>query len=45
MMGLTPQETRNRLDAVVEFAELSDFLELKLKNYSSGMLVRLAFPR
>jgi ABC-type polysaccharide/polyol phosphate transport system ATPase subunit len=43
MMGLTPQETRDRLDAVVEFAELSDFLELKLKNYSSGMLVRLAF--
>jgi ABC-2 type transport system ATP-binding protein len=43
MMGLTPQETRNRLDAVVEFAELGDFVDLKLKNYSSGMLVRLAF--
>ncbi len=43
MMGLTPQQTRNRLDAVVEFAELTDFIDLKLKNYSSGMLVRLAF--
>jgi hypothetical protein len=43
MMGLTPQETRNRLDAVLEFAELEDFVDLKLKNYSSGMLVRLAF--
>ncbi|HXS47220.1 MAG TPA: ABC transporter ATP-binding protein [Solirubrobacterales bacterium] len=43
MMGLTPQETRNRLDAVIEFAELDDFIDLKLKNYSSGMLVRLAF--
>ena len=43
MMGLTPQETRNRLGAVLEFAELTDFLDLKLKNYSSGMLVRLAF--
>jgi ABC-type polysaccharide/polyol phosphate transport system ATPase subunit len=43
MMGLTPQETRDRLDAVVEFAELSEFIDLKLKNYSSGMLVRLAF--
>jgi ABC-type polysaccharide/polyol phosphate transport system ATPase subunit len=43
MMGLTPQETRNRLDAIVEFAELGEFVDLKLKNYSSGMLVRLAF--
>jgi ABC-type polysaccharide/polyol phosphate transport system ATPase subunit len=43
MMGLTPAETRRRLDAVIEFAELGEFVELKLKNYSSGMLVRLAF--
>jgi len=43
MMGLTPKETRNRLDAVIEFAELTEFVDLKLKNYSSGMLVRLAF--
>jgi ABC-2 type transport system ATP-binding protein len=43
MMGLTPQETRSRLDAVIEFAELEEFVDLKLKNYSSGMLVRLAF--
>jgi ABC-type polysaccharide/polyol phosphate transport system ATPase subunit len=43
MMGLTPQETRDRLDSVIEFAELEEFADLKLKNYSSGMLVRLAF--
>jgi ABC-2 type transport system ATP-binding protein len=43
MMGLTPQETRDRLDAVIAFAELEEFIDLKLKNYSSGMLVRLAF--
>ena len=43
MMGLTPQDTRGRLDAVIEFAELGEFVDLKLKNYSSGMLVRLAF--
>lgn len=43
MMGLTPKETRERLDAVLDFAELRDFADLKLKNYSSGMLVRLAF--
>jgi len=43
MMGLTPKETRERLDSVLEFAELGEFADLKLKNYSSGMLVRLAF--
>jgi ABC-type polysaccharide/polyol phosphate transport system ATPase subunit len=43
MIGLTPQQARDRLDAVLEFAELTEFVDLKLKNYSSGMLVRLAF--
>jgi ABC-type polysaccharide/polyol phosphate transport system ATPase subunit len=43
MMGLTPAETKRRLDAMLDFAELRDFADLKLKNYSSGMLVRLAF--
>jgi ABC-type polysaccharide/polyol phosphate transport system ATPase subunit len=43
MMGLTRREAARSLDAVLEFAELEDFVELKLKNYSSGMLVRLAF--
>jgi ABC-2 type transport system ATP-binding protein len=43
MMGLSRREARRRLDAVLEFAELEDFVELKLKNYSSGMMVRLAF--
>ena len=28
---------------MIEFAELEEFVDLKLKNYSSGMLVRLAF--
>jgi ABC-type polysaccharide/polyol phosphate transport system ATPase subunit len=43
MMGLTRKDARSRLDAVLEFAELEEFVDLKLKNYSSGMLVRLAF--
>ena len=43
MMGLSPKEARRRLEAVLEFAELEDFVEVKLKNYSSGMLVRLGF--
>jgi ABC-type polysaccharide/polyol phosphate transport system ATPase subunit len=43
MMGLTPRETRRRFTKVIEFAELEEFTEMKLKNYSSGMLVRLGF--
>jgi ABC-2 type transport system ATP-binding protein len=43
MMGLRPREVRQRIDAVIDFAELHEFADLKLKNYSSGMLVRLAF--
>ena len=43
LLGLTKKEARRRLEPVLEFAELEDFVELKLKNYSSGMLVRLAF--
>src|SRR3954447_19056926 len=43
LMGLTLREARRRLGAVLEFAELEDFVDLKLKNYSSGMMVRLAF--
>ena len=43
MMGLTPQQARGRIDAVFDFAELHEFKEMRLKNYSSGMTVRLAF--
>jgi ABC-type multidrug transport system ATPase subunit len=43
MMGLSPREARKRYESVIEFAELEEFKDLKLKNYSSGMQVRLAF--
>ena len=43
MLGLSPREARERYDRVIEFAELEEFADLKLKNYSSGMHVRLAF--
>jgi ABC-type polysaccharide/polyol phosphate transport system ATPase subunit len=43
MLGLTRQQARERFDEIIAFAELEDFLDLKLKNYSSGMTVRLAF--
>jgi ABC-type polysaccharide/polyol phosphate transport system ATPase subunit len=43
MLGLSPREARKRYDSVIEFAELAEYQDLKLKNYSSGMQVRLAF--
>lgn len=43
LMGLSLEEAKGRIDSVIEFAELEEFADLKLKNYSSGMLVRLAF--
>ncbi len=43
MLGLSPREAARRFDEVIAFAELEDFVDLKLKNYSSGMEVRLAF--
>jgi ABC-type polysaccharide/polyol phosphate transport system ATPase subunit len=43
MLGLSPAEARERVEPVIEFAELEEFADLKLKNYSSGMHVRLAF--
>jgi ABC-type polysaccharide/polyol phosphate transport system ATPase subunit len=43
MLGLSPREALARYDSVIDFAELRDFEDLKLKNYSSGMHVRLAF--
>jgi ABC-type polysaccharide/polyol phosphate transport system ATPase subunit len=43
MLGLSPREASRRFDEVIAFAELEEFVDLKLKNYSSGMEVRLAF--
>ena len=43
MLGLSPAEAARRFDEIIAFAELEEFTNLKLKNYSSGMLVRLAF--
>jgi ABC-type polysaccharide/polyol phosphate transport system ATPase subunit len=43
MMGLSRTEARRRFEDIVAFAELEEFVDLKLKNYSSGMAVRLGF--
>ena len=41
--GLTKAEINERFDRIVEFAEVSRFLDTPVKRYSSGMYVRLAF--
>jgi ABC-type polysaccharide/polyol phosphate transport system ATPase subunit len=43
MLGLTRKQARDRFDEIIAFAELEEFVDLPLKNYSSGMHVRLAF--
>ena len=43
MMGLSPRDARDRFDEIIAFANLERFVDQKLKNYSSGMQVRLAF--
>lgn len=43
VLGLTPQYIREKFDEIVEFSELRDFLDVPLKNYSSGMVARIAF--
>jgi ABC-type polysaccharide/polyol phosphate transport system ATPase subunit len=43
MLGLPPAEAKERYERVIDFAGLREFENLKLKNYSSGMHVRLAF--
>ncbi len=43
LQGETPRTLRNKLPAIAEFSELERFLNVPLKYYSAGMLVRLAF--
>lgn len=43
MLGFSTKEMEKMYDEIVEFAELEKFMDQKLKNYSSGMQVRLAF--
>lgn len=43
IFGLTKQEIDKRLDAIIEFSELGEFIDNPVRTYSSGMYMRLAF--
>jgi len=42
-LGLTRKQTDGMLESIVDFSELGDFVNLPVRTYSSGMLLRLAF--
>jgi ABC-type polysaccharide/polyol phosphate transport system ATPase subunit len=43
LLGLSRGEVEEKFDGIIEFAELGRFVDLKLKNFSSGMVMRLAY--
>jgi lipopolysaccharide transport system ATP-binding protein len=43
LMGWTRAETRERFDAILDFADIGEHIEQPIKTYSSGMVVRLGF--
>jgi lipopolysaccharide transport system ATP-binding protein len=43
ILGMTRAEVKERVPAIIEFAELGDFIDEPVRTYSSGMFMRLAF--
>ncbi len=43
ILGYSEEFLREKYDEIVEFSELGDFIEMPIRNYSSGMMARLAF--
>ena len=43
LLGMRKNEVQEKLEQIVDFAEIGDFLDMPIKQYSSGMKVRLAF--
>ncbi|PIZ00658.1 ABC transporter ATP-binding protein [bacterium (Candidatus Howlettbacteria) CG_4_10_14_0_8_um_filter_40_9] len=43
ILGLSKKEITKKFDRIVGFSEIEEFIDMKMKNYSSGMQVRLAF--
>ncbi len=43
VLGLSHRQVQNRMDEILEFAEIGEFIDQPVKTYSSGMFVRIAF--
>lgn len=43
LMGFSRRQMQEKLDEIIDFAEIGDFIDMEVKHYSSGMYTRLAF--